>query len=73
MGAWIIANQTARHGRPSPLNGFAVAVAATVLVGALAVVLGVPGAYWTLATFGIAFLPGLALATVLSAMGKRHA
>ncbi len=73
MGAWIIANQTVRHGRPTPLNGFAVAVAATVVVAALAVALGVPGAHWSLATFGIAFLPGLALAAVLSGIGKRHA
>jgi hypothetical protein len=73
MGAWIIANQTVRHGRVSPLNGFAVAVAATIVVAALAVVLRVPGADWNLATFGVAFLPGLALATAFSAMGKRHA
>ena len=73
MGAWIIANQTARSGEPSPLNGFVMAVAATVVVAAIAVLVGVPGAHWSLATFGIAFLPGLALATVLSAMGKRRA
>ncbi len=73
MGAWIIANQTAKNGEPSPLHGFAMAVAATIVVAVLAAVLGFPGARWSLATFGIAFLPGLVLATVLSALGKRRA
>lgn len=73
MGAWIVANQTVRRGEPAPLNGFAVAVAATVVVAALAVLIGVPGAHWSLATFGVAFLPGLALAAALSALGRRRA
>lgn len=73
MGAWIVANQTVRRGEPAPLNGFAAALAATVVVAALAVLIGVPGAHWSLATFGVAFLPGLALATVLSALGRRRA
>ncbi len=73
MGAWIVANQTVRDGRPSPLNGFATAVAAAAAVAAVAVLVGVPGAHWTLATFGVAFMPGLVLATILSAMGKRRA
>ena len=73
MGAWILANQTVKDGRPSPLIGFLTAVGATVIVAAAAVLLGFPGARWTLATFSVAFLPGLALATALSAMRKRHA
>jgi hypothetical protein len=73
MGAWILANQTVKDGRPSPLIGFLMAVGAAVIFAAAAVLLGFPGARWTLATFGVAFLPGLALATALSAMRKRHA
>jgi hypothetical protein len=73
MGAWILANQRVKDGRPSPLVGFGMAVAASVLVAVLAVLLHFPGARWSLATFGVAFLPGLALATVLSAMGKSRA
>ena len=73
MGAWILANQTVKDGRPSPLIGFLTAVGAAVIVAAAAVLLGFPGARWTLATFSVAFLPGLALATALSAMRKRHA
>jgi hypothetical protein len=73
LGAWIIANQTVRNGQPSPLNGFVMALVAAVVVAVAAILLGVPGADWNLATFGVAFLPGLVLATVLSAMGKRRA
>jgi len=72
MGAWILASQTVKNGRPSPLIGFLTAVAAAVIFAAAAVLLGFPGARWTLATFGVAFLPGLALTTGLSAMRKRH-
>ena len=73
MGAWILANQTVRGGRPSPLIGFLTAVGAAMILAAAAVLLGFPGARWTVGTFGVAFLPGLALATALSAMRKRHA
>jgi len=73
MGAWILASQTVRDGRPSPLIGFLSAVGAAVICAAAAILLGFPGARWTLVTFGVAFLPGLALATALSAMRKRHA
>ena len=72
MGAWILANQTVRDGRAAPLGGFLLAVGATIILATAAVLLGFPGARWTLATFGVAFLPGLALATALSAMRKRQ-
>jgi hypothetical protein len=73
MGAWILANQTEKDGRPSAVSGLLTAVAAAVVIAVLAALGGFPGAHWTLATFGLAFLPGLALATALSAMGKRRA
>ena len=73
MGAWILANQTARHGRPSAINGFGIAVGLSVAMAVLAVVLGFPGARWTLGTFAVAFLPGVVLATVVSAVGARQA
>ena len=72
FGAWILANQTSRRGEPSPLVAFGIIAAAAVVLAVLAVVAGFPGAHWSLATFGLAFLPGLVLATVLSAMGKRR-
>jgi hypothetical protein len=72
MGAWILANQTVRRGTPSAISGFGIAVGLSVVVGVLAVLLGFPGARWGLGTFAIAFLPGLVLATVISAIGERR-
>lgn len=73
LGAWILANQTVRDGRSSPLTGFAFALVAGIAVAIAAVLLGFPAARWSLGTFAVAFLPGLVIATILSAMGKRRA
>jgi hypothetical protein len=73
MGAWILANQTDRDGRPSPISGLVLAVVFATAFAVAAVVLGFPGARWSMATFAVAFVPGLVLATVLSALGKRRA
>jgi len=73
MGAWILANQTTKQGRPSAVNGFLLAVALGVGTAVLAVLLGFPGARWTLGTFAVAFLPGLVLSNVVSAIGARRA
>jgi hypothetical protein len=72
MGAWILANQMERNGRISAPAAFGTAVAFALLVAVVAVLIGSPGARWNLPTFGIAFLPGLALATALSALGGRQ-
>jgi hypothetical protein len=72
MGAWILANQEARNGRVSAVGAFAMAAAFAVLAAVVGILLGFPGARWTIATFGVAFLPGLALATALSALGIRR-
>jgi hypothetical protein len=73
MGAWILANQTARSGTPSAIYGFGIALGLSAVLAMLAVQLGFPGARWTLGTFAVAFLPGLVLATIVSALGARHA
>ena len=72
FGAWTLANQASRRGEPLPLVAFGMAAGSAVVLGAVAVLAGFPGAHWSLATFGLAFLPGLVLATVLSATGKRR-
>jgi hypothetical protein len=72
MGAWILANQTTRSGRPAALQGLITALVLALIVGALATLLGFPGARWTIGTFAVAFLPGLVLATIVSAIGKRR-
>jgi hypothetical protein len=73
MGAWILANQTNRRGAVSPLAGFGLAIGLSLALAVLAVLLRFPGAHWGLGTFAIAFLPGLVLATIISAMGARRA
>jgi hypothetical protein len=72
MGAWILANQLERNGRVSVPAAFGTVVAFAVLAAVVAILTGFPGARWTLGTFGVAFLPGLALATALSALGTRR-
>jgi hypothetical protein len=73
MGAWILANQTARNGQPAAASGLATALGLTIMAAIVAILLGFPGARWTLATFAVAFLPGLVLATIVSGTGKRRA
>lgn len=73
MGAWILANQVERNGRTSLVAAFGTALVLAVVAAVVAVLIGFPGARWSLATFGIAFLPGLALATAFSALGSRRA
>jgi hypothetical protein len=72
MGAWILANQTVKRGQPSPVTGLLIALGATVVTAIAAILLGFPGARWTLGTFAVAFLPGLVLATIISAVGERR-
>jgi hypothetical protein len=72
MGAFILANQEARNGRISAGAAFGTAVGFAIVVAIFAVLIGFPGARWNLPTFGLAFLPGLALAMALSALGTRR-
>ena len=73
MGAVVLANQTAKSGAPSIPGLMVRATVFALLVGVAAVLIGFPGASWNLATFGIAFLPGIGLAALFSAMGRRRA
>lgn len=72
MGAWILANQAARGGPPSIAGGAGLAAVCTAVMGGLAVLIHVPGAGWNVPTFGVAFLPGLALATLITGLGARR-
>ncbi len=72
LGAWILANQAERNGRTSAPAAFGTAAAFAVMAAIAGILIGFPGAGWTLPTFGIAFLPGLALATALSTLGTRR-
>jgi hypothetical protein len=72
LGAWILANQAERNGRISAPAAFATAVGFALAVAVAAILIRFPGAGWNVPTFGVAFLPGLALATALSALGTRR-
>jgi hypothetical protein len=72
LGAWILANQAERNGRISAPAAFGTAAGFAVVVAIAGILIGFPGAAWNLPTFGLAFLPGLALATALSALGTRR-
>jgi hypothetical protein len=72
LGAWVLANQAERNGRISAPAAFGTAAGFALVVGVVAVLIGFPGAGWNLPTFGVAFLPGLALTTALTALGGRR-
>ena len=72
LGAFTLANQAAKSGRSSPAAAAITAVGCALLLGLIAVLVHFPGAGWNLPTFGIAFLPGLALATLVSGLGARR-
>ena len=73
MGAWILANQLTGKGSVAPALAFGGAVVCAVLLAVIAVIVHFPGAGWNLPTFGVAYLPGLALATVFSVLGAKRA
>jgi hypothetical protein len=74
MGAWVLANQAARgRGQEVSLAGAAALVGViTAGLGTIAVVTGFPGAGWNVPTFGIASLPALALAVLVTGLGARR-
>ena len=72
FGAFLLANQTARSGRPNPAAAAIATLGCSVVLGTIAVLAQFPGAGWNLPTFGLAFLPGLALATTLTGFGARR-
>jgi hypothetical protein len=71
MGALIMANRVARGRSASAAAVMLTALVAAAAFGVLANLIHFPLANWSLSTFGIAFLPGLALAAALSALGRR--
>jgi hypothetical protein len=72
MGAFIMANQAARRREPSIGGLVALVLMGVVIFGVLAVLIHVPGAAWSIPTFGIAVLPALALAAIITGLGARR-
>jgi hypothetical protein len=73
MGAWSLANQLVRRGTVSAPAAFGTALVLAAVLAVAAITIHFPGAGWTLGTFGVAFLPGLALATAVSGLGAKRA
>ena len=73
MGAIVLANQASGTDSPSIPRMMVTAVVAGLVVGVIAVLIGFPGAAWAFPTFGIALLPGFAIAALFSTMGSRRA
>jgi hypothetical protein len=72
MGAWFLANQAANGATPSIIKLMSAALVFTVLAGAAAALIHFPGAAWSLPTFGVAFLAGIAAAVIFSGVGRRR-
>ena len=72
MGAWFLANAAAKGDTPSIVKLMLASLVFTILVGSAAVLLHVPGAAWSLPTFGVAFLVGITAAVVFSGLGLRR-
>ena len=71
MGAWIQANQTAKHGQPSPVVLVLQAYLLAIFLLSAAVLVRLPNARWGLGGFAVAVLPALALLVALSSIGTR--
>ena len=72
MGAFIMANQAARNREPSIAGLVALVVMGVVIFGVLGVLLHVPGAAWSIPTFGVAVLPALGLAALITGLRSRR-
>ncbi|HEY4322257.1 MAG TPA: hypothetical protein VGM77_13910 [Gemmatimonadales bacterium] len=73
QGGWILANLNNREGRISVPKAIVLTTICTLVIGAIAAAVHFPRAGWYVPTFAVAMLPGLVLANVISAMGRRRA
>lgn len=69
MGSYALANQTVKGSGPNPVAVVGIAVVLAVVIGGLAAVLGFPGASLGIGTMSIAFLPAIALTTLITGLG----
>jgi hypothetical protein len=72
MGGFILANQTTKNGQPSVVGLILLTAIGALVFGVLGVLLHVPHASWNVPTFGVAVLPALALAALISGLGTRR-
>jgi len=72
MGAYALANQTAKSGAPSPVGVLVTSLVLAAICGAVAVAIGFPGASLGLGTFSVAFLPAIALTVLVTGVGVKR-
>jgi hypothetical protein len=71
FGAMTLASRAVR-GKSVSIPGVMIpAVLCAIVLAIIAVFIRFPGAHWSLGTFGIAFIPGLALAELFTMLGRR--
>jgi hypothetical protein len=70
MGAFALANQARKSGA-GPILVLALSLVLSLVLGAIAVVIGFPKAGWNLGTFAIAYLPAIALTVVITGLRGR--
>jgi hypothetical protein len=71
IGAMTLASRAARGKSVSIAGVMLPAVTCALILALVAIFIRFPGAHWSLGTFGLAFIPGLALASGLTALGRR--
>lgn len=85
LGAWSVANQTVRRGRPSFIGLAVMGLVLVLVVGSLAALFSfppihatvadgaIPHARWTVASFAVMTIPALIFLVALTSLGsKRH-
>lgn len=71
FGALTLASRAVRGKSVSIAGVMIPAVVCAIILAVIAVFIRFPGARWTLGTFGVAFIPGLALAELFTVLGRR--
>lgn len=73
FGAFAQANQAVRRGAAQPAMVMILAVVYALILGVIGNAIHFPGAEWTMPTFAVAFIPGLALTVLTTALSPKRA
>lgn len=73
FGAFALANQAVRRGRTSPAMVMVLGVIFALILGTIANLIHFPGASWSMPHFAVAFIPGLALTVLVTALSPKRA
>lgn len=73
FGAFAMSNQAVRRGSSSPVMVMMMGIVFALVLGLVGNLIHFPGAQWNFPTFAIAFIPGLALTVLATALAPRRA